>query len=66
MVEIGKTLRDPFVVADHDPVGIRTAQKIGRYWLSDKDGEDFNDAEQRLGVEEVSQSLLTAIELKKA
>lgn len=66
MVEIAKSLHDPFVVADHDPVGIRTAQKIGRYWLSDKDGEDFNDAEQRLGVEEVSQSLLTAIELKKA
>lgn len=66
MVEVAKTMRDPFVVADHDPVGIRTAQKIGRYWLSDVDGEDFNDAEQRLGVEEVSQSLLTAIELKKA
>lgn len=66
MVEVAKSMRDPFVVADHDPVGIRTAQKIGRYWLSDVDGEDFNDAEQRLGVEEVSQSLLTAIELKKA
>jgi hypothetical protein len=54
------------VVADNDPVGIRTAQKIGKYWVSDKDGEDFNDAEKRLGVEEVSQSLLTAIEREKA
>lgn len=66
MVDIGKSLHDPFVVADNDPVGIRTAQKIGNFWLSDKDGEDFNDAEQRLGVEEVSQSLRTAIERVKA
>ena len=66
MIEISKGLHDPFVVADNDPVGIRTAQKIGNYWVSDKDGEDFNDAEQRLGVEEVSQSLLTAIERAKA
>lgn len=66
MVEIGKSVHDPFVVADHDPVGIRTAQKIGPYWVSDTEGEDFNDAEKRLGVEVVAQSLLTAIKQTKA
>jgi len=56
MLEIAKGCKDPIVIADNDPVGIRTAQKIGRYWVSDVDGEDFNDAELRLG-KSVCQSL---------
>lgn len=41
---------DPFVVADNDLAGIKSAKKIGKYWLSDVEGEDFNDAEKRLGT----------------
>ena len=47
MLEIAKGLHDPLVIADNDKIGIQTAQKIGQYWISDKDGEDFNDAHQR-------------------
>lgn len=47
MLEIAKDKRNPLVIADHDKVGIRTAQSIGQYWLSNKDGEDFNDALKR-------------------
>jgi len=43
MLEIAKGLHDPLVIADNDPIGIKTAQKIGRYWLSDTEGNDFND-----------------------
>lgn len=54
VAEISKALKC-VVVADHDPVGIRMAQKSGnKYWVSDKEGEDFNDAEVRLGTEELS------------
>jgi len=46
---------DCIVIADNDPVGIRMAVKTGKsYWVSDKEGEDFNDAETRLGTEELS------------
>jgi len=47
MLEIAKGLNNPLVIADHDKIGIQTAQKIGQYWISNKDGEDFNDAHQR-------------------
>jgi len=47
MVEIAKGKNNPLVIADNDEVGVKTAQKIGQYWLSDTDGEDFNDAHQR-------------------
>jgi putative DNA primase/helicase len=47
MLEIAKGLRNPLVIADNDKIGIQTAQKIGQYWVSDMDGEDFNDAHQR-------------------
>lgn len=49
------------VVADNDKIGIETAKKIGTYWVSDKDGEDFNDFEMRVGTEIASQSLLPFI-----
>jgi putative DNA primase/helicase len=60
MVEVAKGLKDPLVIADNDEseTGLRMAKKIGhRYWMSDKVGEDFNDAELRLGTPSVSHSL---------
>jgi hypothetical protein len=57
MIEIAQKCKNPIVIADNDPVGIRTAKKIGKYWVSDVDGEDFNDAELRLGTKSVCQSL---------
>ena len=47
MLEIAKGMRNPIVIADNDKIGIQTAQKIGQYWVSDTEGEDFNDAHQR-------------------
>jgi putative DNA primase/helicase len=57
MIEVGKTLKEPLVIADNDPAGINAAEQIAsRFWLGEK-GEDFNDAETRLGVSAVSASL---------
>jgi putative DNA primase/helicase len=57
MLEIASGMTDPLVIADNDPVGIATAKKIAsRYWVGEA-GEDFNDAEQRLGTAAVSESL---------
>jgi hypothetical protein len=57
MVEVAKNLRDPLVIADNDPMGIATAKKIApHYWVGEA-GEDFNDAEQRIGTAAVSDSL---------
>jgi len=57
MLEVAKGLPDPLVIADNDPMGIATAQKIApHYWLGEA-GEDFNDAEQRIGTAAVSDSL---------
>jgi putative DNA primase/helicase len=57
MLEVAKGLPDPLVIADNDPMGIATAQKITpHYWVGEA-GEDFNDAEQRIGTAAVSESL---------
>jgi putative DNA primase/helicase len=57
MLEVAKNLRDPLVIADNDPMGIATAKKIApHYWVGEA-GEDFNDAEQRIGTAAVSDSL---------
>ena len=57
MLEVAKNLRDPLVIADNDPIGIATAKKIApHYWVGEA-GEDFNDAEQRIGTAAVSDSL---------
>ena len=57
MLEIGRQLENPIVIADNDPMGIGTAKKIAsRYWLGEA-GEDFNDTEQRIGTELVAESL---------
>jgi len=44
MLEIARGKHDPLVIADHDKIGLQTAQKIGQYWKSDIEGYDFNDA----------------------
>lgn len=57
MVEVANNLRDPFVVADNDLVGVATAKKIApHYWVGEA-GEDFNDTEQRIGTEAAAESL---------
>lgn len=48
------------IVADNDESGTgeRTAKEIGwPYWMSDKVGEDFNDAHQRLGLFKIAYQL---------
>lgn len=51
MIEVAKGMDNPLVVADHDPTGIRAAKKISsRVWIGGDPGEDFNDAEMRLGT----------------
>jgi putative DNA primase/helicase len=58
MLEVAKGKVNPLVIADNDPVGLRVAKKIGDYWASTREGEDFNDAEMREGTAVVSQSLI--------
>ena len=49
LIEVAKSFPDCVIVADHDPVGIRSAKKTGRpYWISPNKGEDFNDYEMRV------------------
>jgi putative DNA primase/helicase len=55
---LSKTIKKFIVIADNDSVGIKTAKQTGKpYWVSDVEGEDFNDAEQRLGTEVLSLQL---------
>ena len=57
MLEIGRQLENPLVIADNDAMGVSTAKKIAsRYWIGEA-GEDFNDTEQRIGTELVAESL---------
>lgn len=59
---LAKNLNKFIVIADHDPVGIKTAKSTGRpYWLSDTEGEDANDFEMRVGTEELSRQLLALV-----
>jgi putative DNA primase/helicase len=44
MLEIAKGKHDPLVIADNDLIGINTAHKIGQYWVSKIEKEDFNDS----------------------
>lgn len=53
MKKVAETLPGGIVLADNDAslTGERVAKEIGwPYWMSDRVGEDFNDAHQRLGV----------------
>jgi putative DNA primase/helicase len=59
MLEVAKGMRNPLVVADNDPSGVGqgAAQKISpRIWLGQL-GEDFNDAETRMGTAAAAESL---------
>jgi putative DNA primase/helicase len=64
MARIAKELPGGFVVADNDVSGAgqSVAKHIGwPYWISDVEGEDANDAYQRLGLFKFSQSLQAAM-----
>ena len=55
---LSKNLGNCYVIADHDPIGLKTAKATGRpYWISDTEGEDFNDYEMRVGTEQASLTL---------
>jgi len=57
MLEIAKTVQNPIVIADNDDMGIGTAKKIApHFWLGEA-GEDFNDFEQRVGIQSAAESL---------
>ena len=57
MVEVARSLSNPLVIADNDPMGIATAKKIApHYWVGEAD-EDFNDTEQRIGTASAADSL---------
>lgn len=58
ITNLAKRLDKCVIVADHDPIGIKTAKSTGKkYWLSDTEGEDFNDYEIRVGTEQASLTL---------
>lgn len=66
MVKIAAALDGGFIIADNDESGTgeRVAKQIGwQYWMSDKVGEDANDAHQRLGLFRFSQSLTRSIRI---
>ena len=59
MLEVAKGMRSPLVVADNDASGVGqgVAKKISpRIWLGQL-GEDFNDAETRMGTAAAADSL---------
>jgi len=61
LIEVAKQFPDCVIVADNDPVGIRSAKKTGRpYWVSPNIGEDFNDYELRISPS-LDKSLLKLI-----
>jgi putative DNA primase/helicase len=58
IVQIASNYPQCVIIADNDPVGIRTAKKTGRpYWVSPVEGEDFNDFENRVGISEASRTI---------
>jgi putative DNA primase/helicase len=58
IVEVAKQFSECFIVADHDPMGIRMAKKTKQpYWISPIEGEDFNDFELRVNPDEALESL---------
>jgi predicted Zn-dependent protease len=62
LLEVSKQFPDGLIIADHDPVGIRTAKKINRpYWVSPNTGEDFNDFELRVGADIAGKSLIALL-----
>lgn len=69
MKKIAETLPGGVVVADNDAsqTGQRTAEEIGwPYWISDVEGEDFNDYARRVKTFKASQSLLRSLSQTKS
>jgi len=59
ILEMSKSHADAILVADTDDTGISVAEKTGLpYWKSDVQGEDFNDAELRVGERKAGEWLL--------
>ena len=65
MKRIAEALPPGLVIADNDKskTGERVAQEIGwPYWISDVEGEDFNDAHQRRGLFQLAMELRAAMQ----
>ena len=61
LIEVAKRFSECVIVADNDPVGVRSAKKTGKpYWVSPNIGEDFNDYELRISPS-VDKSLLKLV-----
>lgn len=59
IIQIASQYNNCIIVADNDPVGIKTAKKTGKpFWISPLDGEDFNDYEVRVGATVAGNSLI--------
>ena len=64
MAKVARGIDGGMVVADHDSSGTgeRVAREIGwPFWISDREGEDFNDAHLRLGIFQAGQSLMRSL-----
>ena len=62
LIEVAKQFHSCVIVADNDPVGVRSAKKTGRpYWVSPNQGEDANDFEVRCGLDDLARQLLKLI-----
>lgn len=59
ILEMAKNRSNAVLVADTDDTGLSVAEKTGLlYWKSDCQGEDFNDAELRVGAVKAGEWLL--------
>lgn len=60
--EVVRIFPECVVVGDRDATGIKVAKQTNRpAWFSDVEGEDFNDAELRMGTKAAGESLLDTI-----
>lgn len=69
MKKIAQGLPVGVVLADHDASGTgeRVAREIGwPYWMSDTQGEDFNDAHQRIGTFALAMQLRRVLTTRSA
>lgn len=59
---IAGNLEECLVIADNDPVGIKSAMSTGKkVWIPDTEGEDANDCEMRVGTEQFSVMLCASL-----
>jgi len=58
MKKIATNLDNPMIIADNDPAGVNVYSSLKLpYWLSPQAGEDFNDFQMRVGLEESAHQL---------